>query len=153
MSITLYLDIDGVIAPLHSLPDSYRTLTIQSSYVTWKVRHTIATWIHGLPERNVRIVWASTWGEMCHDMETALHLPPCDYVVFPDACDTEQWVKFAAVTEHMTTHNNFSVWVDDEFDENTRQWASGQSSCAVVPCDPRTGLTYHDVSLIESYVC
>lgn len=139
----LLLDIDGVLAPLHSIPESIPQHHITTNpYMNWVVREETATWLRTLHQANIPIRWASTWESDSNLLTQALNLPDISHLPLPRQV-TDEWMKLAAVKKFVYAQptDRQIVWIDDEIDDAARNWASTICNLHILVPDSRTGLT------------
>lgn len=150
----LLLDIDGVLAPFHSITETIPQRHITTNpYMNWTVTEETINWMNNLHAMNVSIKWASTWEGDSNLFTRALDLPDTTHLTFPQN-RTDEWMKLAAVRKFVYAQptDQKILWIDDEIDDATRNWASTVSNLSVIIPDGRTGMTTVEMDAATSFL-
>jgi HAD domain in Swiss Army Knife RNA repair proteins len=149
----LFVDVDGVLSVFgfpQNAPPPGRMYSVEG------IPHCLA---HGCGERLVRLsdsyelVWATGWEERAnehlpHLLGLGRHYPTLSFDHRPE-WGSAHW-KLSAIERYAGARP--AAWVDDNFNEACRFWASERSApTLLVHTDPAIGLTDHHVEQLERW--
>lgn len=142
MKNIVLLDIDGVIAPIYSIPhnDYFEIIT---DYTTWQIPFQNIDYMIDILFKtdNSQIIWASAWEEQSNLVNNNTGLPEFEYIQFSEG--TKDWLKekdMESFIHHHQKHNNI-IWIDDEIPDWLFDKYSEMDSVNLVKPDGRIGLT------------
>lgn len=142
----LLLDIDGVFNPFLCPNLQERGFIVyQSGWITWSIdliNH--AAWLRDI-EKEVNIVWASSWLDDSNHLAAmfGLYNAILPHIEVGRTGSGETW-KLDSVREWVeknTTPEDSIVWIDDEVYDDAFQWADRNNNVLIIKPDPAVGLT------------
>lgn len=157
----LFLDVDGVVAPI--LPSYF---PIPDDYFTWDtapwnvcVHRMFPAWAEHL-DSVLEVVWCTDWQEMAPErLGTSLGLPVWPALIYGDGSDGRGRLrhKAAAICQLVETDPRPFAWVDDALNQNRLPPALKtlisrlDLPVLALPADPQVGLTEHMVDRLMAF--
>jgi hypothetical protein len=154
--VKVLFDIDGVLNPFLAdasrLPPSF--VPVQEGWASWLLdfnQH--RQWMLQL-EREAELVWASSWEEESNLVNKRFGLDGLTYphVPFKNAPSGEGMWKLPAIERYLAQSDEAVVWLDDEFEDDAREWAARRPSTLLIECDPTMGWTEAQYEQVLDFV-
>lgn len=152
MTVTLFLDVDGVLSPVrgpsHAWSD-WEEVPFNDYFLV--LSREMAARLAALP---VKIVRVTTWRQLANSqIGSWFGWPPCE-VIEPRDCDDPMRWKARAIRAHVQAGGGPFVWVDDDLRELASEVADvvGNHPHLLLCPDPTVGLTAADAEEIERFL-
>ncbi|MFD9969812.1 HAD domain-containing protein [Streptomyces sp. NPDC059011] len=160
----LFLDVDGPLLPFGAAPGAYegggrdqRPVAAGPNPLLGRLDPGLGPRLAALP---CELVWATTWMDDANDcVGPLLGLPRLDVVDWPGTAEQEERDRRAGL--HWKTRTLLDraggrpfVWVDDEIGDADRAWVAAHhgNRALLHRVDPRRGLRYDDLDVIEDWL-
>lgn len=144
-------DIDGVLNPFfNDLADFTGFESFQTPFASWLINRELhGLWLRDI-ERLADFRWASMWRANSNALNDQYrlqrkvypHLNWLDW--YPEVNQTYKLptIKYEVGNRHPI------VWVDDELESDTYEWADSRGNTLLIHCDPRQGWTVAEYETI-----
>lgn len=141
--VKVLVDIDGVLNPF--LGDATKLAAsfapVQEGWASWLLDFDAHRRYLMELEREATIVWASSWEEESNIVNKYFGLDSITYphVPFKSSPSGLGMWKLPAIERYLASTSEAVVWLDDEFEDDARDWAAARPNTLLVECDPSMG--------------
>lgn len=156
MRTWIFLDVDGCVSPLGSIPESQQYPDVpDTGWSKMPMRSSVADSLRNWSENdNVVIVWSSMNEENSNAIMETLGLPECDYV---NVADYDDFNKFNAIEDYISSNvpdGELIVWIDDENAEEYKKMIAESpiKNIHFIECDGNIGLSDNTLYKINSII-
>jgi hypothetical protein len=144
--VKLLLDIDGVFNPMFVERPNLRAsfAPVQHDWGTWLLDSDLhRTWLLQL-EQEAEIIWVSSWEETSNYINKHFGLASATYphITFGQMFEREEgtW-KLPAIKRLLKGDRDAVVLIDDELQDDARQWAAARPNTLLIEPKSDEGLT------------
>ena len=162
-SLTLYLDVDGVICPFGPIGQTgwgTEWRHANAGLLSVSFARELVDGLNGVARTaGLRCVWLTSWEDLAPAYlcpAIGLDASQWPYLAADGAGTGESWWKLRAIQDDVDKSGpDAVVWIDDQlqFEEEAQAWARvlGRRILLVSP-DPRLGITPAELASVRSYI-